>query len=71
MEVVGKGAHPVYKNLKQQLPESEIEWNFAKYLINAEGKAIKFYNHTVDPLDIIPDFEPMLNTQWKDTTKEK
>ena len=63
MEVVGEGAHPIYKNLKQQLPESKIFWNFAKYLINAEGKAIKFYNHTVDPLDIIPDFEPMLNTQ--------
>ena len=66
-QVKGDGAHPIYQNLKQQLPESEVKWNFAKYLINEEGRAIKFYDHKFNPDDIVPDFEPMLNAQWKDT----
>ena len=33
-EVIGDGAHPVYQNLKEQLPDSEIKWNFAKFLID-------------------------------------
>ena len=36
-EIVGDGAHPVYQNLKEQIPNCEITWNFAKYLIDAEG----------------------------------
>ena len=60
LEVVGEGAHPIYKNLKLQLPESEIKWNFAKYLIRADGKALKFYEPGVDPEELIPDFESML-----------
>ena len=46
-EVLGDKAHPMYKNLKEQLPESEITDNFAKYLIDATGKAVKFFDSRI------------------------
>ena len=34
-DVIGENAHPMYMfGLSKQLPDSEIKWNFAKYLIN-------------------------------------
>ena len=61
--VVNEGINPIYANLKEQLPDDEIKWNFAKYLISANGTAIKFYEPKVDPKDIIPDFESMLDAE--------
>ena len=45
----------MYKSsLSKQLPDSEIKWNFAKYLINSDGEALKFYEPGVDPEELIP-----------------
>ena len=54
-DVIGENAHPMYKSsLSKQLPDSEIKWNFAKYLINSDGEALKFYEPGVDPEELIP-----------------
>ncbi len=55
IEVNGEGAHDLYVYLKNQLPGDtpggEIEWNFAKFLINTEGVPVKRYKPTVTPLE--------------------
>ena len=63
VDVKGDDASPLYKNLKAQAPDSEITWNFAKYLLNGQGQFVKFFAHGVDPNDMMPDIEPLLNAQ--------
>lgn len=60
----GLGAHPLYKFLKQQQPISSpkggysrrttnagaIEWNYTKFLINRQGKPVRRYSPSFDPL---------------------
>lgn len=44
IEVNGKGAHPVFVYLKKQLPGwlgGRIQWNFTKFIIDAQGKPVK------------------------------
>jgi glutathione peroxidase len=55
ISVKGKGIHEVYKFLTQKdkngLQDSQVEWNFQKYLINEEGKLIKVLSPRVLPTD--------------------
>ena len=62
-DVKGANICPLYQNLKQQAPDSEIEWNFAKYLLDSEGKFVKFFHHDVDPTAMMADIETLLNQQ--------
>lgn len=44
IEVNGPGAHPIFKYLKEVLPDAvngSIKWNFTKFLIDRDGKPIK------------------------------
>ena len=45
ISVKGNDKHPVYQFLTQKskngLQDSEVEWNFQKYLINEEGELVK------------------------------
>jgi len=64
IEVNGLGAHPLYKYLKRQQPASSpkggysrrtneigaIEWNYTKFLINRQGKPVRRYSPSYDPL---------------------
>ena len=64
IDVTGELAHPMYMlGLSKQLPDSKIKWNFAKYLINNEGKARKFYEPSVDPELMMPDIDPWLDAE--------
>ena len=63
VDVKGDNAAPIYQNLKEQAPDSEISWNFAKYLLNGQGQVVKFFAHGVDPNDMMTDIEPLLNAQ--------
>ena len=53
-EVNGQNTHPIFKILKNETAElkdkegafKNLEWNFAKFLVNPQGKVLKFY----DPL---------------------
>jgi glutathione peroxidase len=55
ISVKGKDIHEVYKFLTQKdkngLQDSQVEWNFQKYLINEEGKLIKVLSPRVLPTD--------------------
>ena len=55
ISVKGKDIHEVYKFLTQKdkngLQDSQVEWNFQKYLINEEGELIKVLSPSVLPTD--------------------
>jgi glutathione peroxidase len=49
VEVKGAGAAPLFQHL-QKATGSEPSWNFCKYLIDADGKVVKFYSSRVEPM---------------------
>ena len=52
ISVNGPDTHPLYRELKQQSGGSDIGWNFAKLLVNGEGKVLKRYEPTATPASI-------------------
>lgn len=63
IEVNGPGAHPLYQWLTtEQTGESgpDIEWNFAKFLINKDGELIKRFHPKITPEDLAADIEAAL-----------
>ena len=60
VDVQGDNADPIYQYLLKET-NSVIEWNFAKFLVDANGKPVKFYHHDIDPNDMLPDIKPLLN----------
>lgn len=55
ISVKGADMHPIYQYLTQKsnngLQDSEVGWNFQKYLINKKGMLEKVLNTKVSPLD--------------------
>lgn len=55
ISVKGNDMHDVYKFLTQKskngLQDSEVEWNFQKYLINEKGELVKVLSPRVLPTD--------------------
>ena len=52
IDVNGKDAHQIYKNLKKELGGlffNSIKWNFTKFLIDNNGKPIKRFSPTFTP----------------------
>jgi glutathione peroxidase len=67
IEVNGQNTHPIYKYLKFNSPQMKTEtglknipWNFAKFLVNREGKVVNFYSPKVTPNDMMKDILPLL-----------
>lgn len=64
LEVNGDDAHPLYKYLKEVLPgsgnKSDIEWNFAKFLIDKNGKPVSRYIPRLTPDKLTEDIEKLL-----------
>ncbi len=63
IEVNGENADPLYRWLKRATPGSDnkdIEWNFAKFLLDREGKPVRRYGDKVAPADIAADIEALL-----------
>ena len=59
-EVNGENAHPIYKYLKNRLPGvfgKNIKWNFAKFLIDRNGKPVKRFSPTTIPEKLVKDIE--------------
>lgn len=50
----------ILKISKSYQKEEDIKWNFTKFLINRDGKVIKRYNPTIDPLDMENDIKEVL-----------
>lgn len=55
VDVKGKNQHPLYAWLTQKelngLEDSEVKWNFNKYLISEDGELIASFLSRVNPLD--------------------
>ncbi len=47
IKVTGESAHPLFKALATQTKEPG--WNFNKYLVNAEGKVVQYFDSQVTP----------------------
>jgi glutathione peroxidase len=67
IEVNGPNTHPVYKYLKYHSVQmntskglTNIPWNFAKFLVDKNGKVLGFYKPDVKPNDMFKDIEPLL-----------
>jgi glutathione peroxidase len=54
ISVKGKDMHPLYKWLTSKsengVMDSEVKWNFQKYLINEDGKLVKVLDTKVNPM---------------------
>lgn len=51
VEVNGAGTHPLYGWLKATHPQ-DIEWNFAKFLIDRDGAVVERFAPTIVPADL-------------------
>lgn len=64
IEVNGDGADPLYKFLKKEkggfLGFDSIKWNFTKFLVDKDGKVIKRYSSSTNPVKIEKDIEKLL-----------
>jgi len=63
IDVNGPNTHPLYQFLKSNAPDGEnqdIEWNFAKFLVDQDGKVAKRIGARVQPEDITSDIEALL-----------
>jgi glutathione peroxidase len=61
IEVNGEGAHPLFQYLKQEAPDqSDIKWNFTKFLVDSKGNVVQRYESKTVPEDISQDIEALL-----------
>ncbi len=64
IEVNGDDADPLYKFLKKEkggfLGFDSIKWNFTKFLVNKDGKVIKRYSPSTNPIKIEKDIINLL-----------
>ena len=64
IKVNGKEAEPLFDWLKKEKSGplgARIEWNFAKFLINSEGKVVERFSSKTDPLKLEEAINTLLN----------
>ncbi|TRY24864.1 glutathione peroxidase [Brevibacillus sp. LEMMJ03] len=64
IDVNGPHAHPLYQYLKANAPNGEgqdIEWNFAKFLVDRAGNVVKRFEPRVQPEELADEVERYLN----------
>lgn len=65
IEVNGDNTDPIFKLLKSEAPgllgTKRIKWNFTKFLVNTEGKVLKRFAPTVDPLTLKSEISAVLS----------
>lgn len=64
INVNGKEAEPLFDWLKKEKSGplgARIEWNFAKFLINREGKVVERFSSKTDPLKMEDAIKVLLN----------
>ena len=78
IDVNGTNTHPVYANLRQNSKLNKgdnqcggITWNFAKFLVDQNGKVINYYDPTVPPIDIKDDIKELLKQPLVAAAEEK
>lgn len=57
VDVKGTNQHEIYKWLTTKslngVQDSEVSWNFQKYLLNTDGQLLKVYPSSASPFDVI------------------
>ena len=69
IEVNGENCHPVYKYIRKNSElhdqktgkSQEIPWNFAKFLVDRQGKVLKFYSPNTKPDTFKGEIKSMLD----------
>ena len=57
-----KAAKALFKAISKSVEkDSDIKWNFTKFLVSKDGKTVKRYAPTTAPKDFEKDVEAMLN----------
>ena len=57
-----KATHALLKKISKSVEkDSDIMWNFTKFLISKDGETIKRYAPTTEPKDFEQDVEELLN----------
>jgi glutathione peroxidase len=59
IDVKGPDADPIFQYLTEQTG-GEIKWNFTKFLVDRQGKVVKQFESSVNPLEIAPEIEQLL-----------
>ena len=49
-----------YKLYYKPYHADDIRWNFEKFLLNEAGVPVRRYDESLDPLDIVPDIDALL-----------
>ncbi|NTU29310.1 glutathione peroxidase [Brevibacillus sp. HB1.1] len=63
IDVNGPDTHPLYQYLKEHAPSEEnpdIEWNFAKFLVDKDGQVVKRISARTQPEELIAAIESLL-----------
>ena len=63
VDVNGKNATPIFKFLKKKKPTllgKSIKWNFAKFLVDSNGKPFRRYSPTTKPNRLEKDIKKLL-----------
>ncbi len=64
VEVNGDTAHPLFEWLRKEAPgllgSQAIKWNFTKFLVEREGRAVARFAPTTAPADLAPAIEKLL-----------
>lgn len=69
IEVNGAKTHPLYQFFRSNSAlfdkisgkSKYISWNFGKFLLNGEGKVVKYYEPNTEPNDMLPDIKKLLD----------
>merc|ERR1711988_205084 len=49
-----------YKLYYKPYHADDIRWNFEKFLLNEQGRPVRRYDESLDPMEIVPDIDAML-----------
>lgn len=64
VDVNGRNAHPLFKWLRDAAPGilglNDVKWNFTKFLIGRDGKAVRRFSPDTEPAAIAKDIEALL-----------
>jgi glutathione peroxidase len=61
IDVNGDDTHPLYTWLKSEQPDdSDIGWNFAKFLVGRDGTVVARFDPQTEPADLTGDIEKAL-----------
>lgn len=59
----GDNAIPLYKYIKEQIQGEkgpDVEWNFAKFLVDKNGKVVKRFHPKTEPNTFIDDIKALM-----------